>query len=563
MGTVKRTAGTLACAAVLCSIFGMGARADVIVDNGGAGTSYTGTWEVSGGTKPYGKDSVWARDGAKYKWAFSSQPAGTYEVLMWWSGWSSRASQVPVSIAHSGGSAAVVINQQGGAGQWNSLGVYSFDGSGSVTVTAAYGSTVSTCADAVWFRQHTGNSKPVAYIQWISPETVALGQTVYFSGYGEDPDGEITAYYWVSSIDGQLSTAKSFSTNALSAGTHVITFGVMDNSGQYATASRSVTVSASGPSTVTIDNGDSATSSTGTWLPSGASGYYGSNSLYSRDGTTYTWTFTPPATSVYTLSMWWTEWPSRTNSAKVSIAHADGTATTYINQQANGERWNKIGEYSYTAGKQYKVTITSSSGDASTCADAVRFTQGSQANAPKAQFYAERLRGGAPFSVQFRDQSSSEATQWRWDFGNGQTSTQRNPSHTYTQAGLYTVKLTVTGSGGSNTRTRYDYIDIKPKTTETIYLVDGHAGNDYFIPDVREVMRKLGATEITNGWRYQPSNSNMTYTLRRINDPVAAENALKEQDAHVVLVGHANFGFGMTFVNNSEYINQTIDAIKY
>jgi len=603
----------IACAAAAWCFLGV-AAGDVIIDNGGVGTSFTGTWEISGGSNPYGKDSVWARDGAKYRWAFDSKPAGAYEVLMWWSQWPSRAAVVDVEIVHGGGSQSLVVNQQAGAGQWNSLGTYYFDSSGSVIMTAAYGATVSTCADAVWFKQVTGGSGGQAVeviVDNRDSKTSKTGSWETSGGanpYGADSvfsrDGATFTWYFTPSQTGNYQVSMwwtewpSRSTSVPvyvihAGGTSQVAINQQSGGGRWNTlgtynftagAQGSVTLSAPGaaptsycadavkftfgqgadtPSTVIIDNGDPATSSTGSWLPSGASEYYGANSLYSRDGTTYTWTFTPPATGLYTLSMWWTEWPSRTTSAKVSVAHVNGTATAYVNQQTNGGRWNKIGEYSYVAGKQYNVIITSSYGSASTCADAVRFAPGSQSDAPKAGFYAERVRGGAPFAVQFRDQSTGEATQWQWDFGDGQTSSQHNPSHTYTKAGLYTVSLKATGPGGANTKTRYDYIDIKPTTSETIYLVDGYAGNNYFLSDIKNVMRNLGATEITNGWRYKPSNSNMTYYLQKVNTPQATENALKEKDAHVVLVGHANFGFGMTFVSSSELVNQTIDSIRY
>ncbi len=53
-------------------------------------------------------------------------------------------------------------------------------------------------------------------------------------------------------------------------------------------------------------------------------------------------------------------------------------------------------------------------------------------------------------SVVFTNNSISAATitSWAWDFGDGYTSTLQNPTHTYTTAGLYTVKLTVTNSNG-------------------------------------------------------------------------------------------------------------------
>ncbi len=57
-------------------------------------------------------------------------------------------------------------------------------------------------------------------------------------------------------------------------------------------------------------------------------------------------------------------------------------------------------------------------------------------------FEATKLR------TQFTDdsQSTSQATQWLWDFGDGQTSTEQNPHHTYATSGKYQVKLSVEDS---------------------------------------------------------------------------------------------------------------------
>jgi PKD repeat protein len=51
-------------------------------------------------------------------------------------------------------------------------------------------------------------------------------------------------------------------------------------------------------------------------------------------------------------------------------------------------------------------------------------------------------------AVQFTD-ASTGATSWQWTFGDGQTSTVRNPLHTYSLRGTYTVVLRVTGASGS------------------------------------------------------------------------------------------------------------------
>ena len=57
-------------------------------------------------------------------------------------------------------------------------------------------------------------------------------------------------------------------------------------------------------------------------------------------------------------------------------------------------------------------------------------------------------------SASFRDDSLNAPTSWLWNFGDGGTSTQQNPAHTYNTAGTYTVTLTVTNAHGSDTTTR-------------------------------------------------------------------------------------------------------------
>ena len=55
-------------------------------------------------------------------------------------------------------------------------------------------------------------------------------------------------------------------------------------------------------------------------------------------------------------------------------------------------------------------------------------------------------------TVTFTDSSSGEnITEWLWDFGDGNTSTEQNPTYTYAATGTYSVCLTVTNAGGSNT----------------------------------------------------------------------------------------------------------------
>jgi PKD repeat protein len=72
----------------------------------------------------------------------------------------------------------------------------------------------------------------------------------------------------------------------------------------------------------------------------------------------------------------------------------------------------------------------------------------------KADFYAETVSGVAPLTVQFYDLSTN-ATSWAWDFGDGTTSTEQDPIHTYTTGGTFTVKLTASNSDSSDSRVSF------------------------------------------------------------------------------------------------------------
>lgn len=74
--------------------------------------------------------------------------------------------------------------------------------------------------------------------------------------------------------------------------------------------------------------------------------------------------------------------------------------------------------------------------------------------APTASFTASPWSGRAPLTVQFTDTSAGSPTSWNWNFGDGTTSTQQNPSKTYSNPGMYTVSLNVQNSLGGSTTTR-------------------------------------------------------------------------------------------------------------
>jgi hypothetical protein len=79
----------------------------------------------------------------------------------------------------------------------------------------------------------------------------------------------------------------------------------------------------------------------------------------------------------------------------------------------------------------------------------------------EASFAASETSGVAPLAVDFTDLSPGPIEQWEWKFGDGGTSTEINPQHTYTTPGTYTVSLEVLGHGKGDVAVREDLIVVQ------------------------------------------------------------------------------------------------------
>jgi len=124
--------------------------ADIIIDNGDEGTSFTGTWTVSSCPNPYGPNSLYSW-GRQVHYTYQAPVNGTYTVLLWWTEHATmRSDSVPVQIFDGDTLIdTVYVNQQANGGQWNELGNYAFNGTAKVVVVSEGDS--STAADAVRF----------------------------------------------------------------------------------------------------------------------------------------------------------------------------------------------------------------------------------------------------------------------------------------------------------------------------------------------------------------------------------------------------------------------------
>ena len=119
----------------------------------------------------------------------------------------------------------------------------------------------------------------------------------------------------------------------------------------------------------------------------------------------------------------------------------DGATST---EQNPVHTYKKVGTYDVT------LTVTNVAGSDST---------ETTVTAGIIDFTASVTSGAVPLAVKFTDTSDGKPTAWEWDFGDGETSDEQNPDHTYETAGTYTVTLTVTyPAGGSNSITREKYI---------------------------------------------------------------------------------------------------------
>lgn len=154
----KLLAVALVAASCMLQYTGASAADTLIRDNGGSGTSSTGSWKVSSGSAPYGSDSYYASsNGASYTYLFDLDQPGEYQVYARWTEWSNRRTSVPYDIDHLGGKKTVTVNQRQNGGKWQKLGdTWSFGDSATISIRSL--GDGSTSADAIKLVYVGGNT---------------------------------------------------------------------------------------------------------------------------------------------------------------------------------------------------------------------------------------------------------------------------------------------------------------------------------------------------------------------------------------------------------------------
>ena len=156
-----------------------------------------------------------------------------------------------------------------------------------------------------------------------------------------------------------------------------------------------------------------------------------------------------------------------------------------------------------------KATSIDNEGCSTSNEISVVITDGSGGGAPTAGYSASPTSGTAPLTVNFTDQSTNNPTSYQWNFGDGDTSTLQNPSHTYNTNGTYTVTLTANNNYGSDTENKTNYIVVSSGGS-TGTFTDSRDGQIYNIVEIgnQTWFAENLNYQTANSWWFENSSSN-------------------------------------------------------
>ncbi len=341
------------------------------------------------------------------------------------------------------------------------------------------------------------NIPPVAVIN-VEPEAnkAKINQIVHFDAAdSKDEDGKIAAYEWNFETDGTYdATGKTAEHIYSTVGVYTVTLRVTDDEGafgfatavisiQFASPTADFTFDPSSPSiqdVVSFDGG--ASSDKDGWVQFYAWDF-DSDGVMDATGKFVNHKFTTPGTKRVSLTVTDNDGATGTTTKPVFVrvntipkadftfspesptvadtiafvstsSDFDGAIIAWQWEFGDGETSDvQSPSHKYATAKTYIAKLTVTDNDGATSSATENITVSEPANVlPVANFSFAPAGPQISQSVQFTDLSTDAdgtVAGWDWDFGDGETSTDKDPTHKYTTVGIYTVALTVTDNEGA------------------------------------------------------------------------------------------------------------------
>jgi len=405
----------------------------VIVDNGTAGYSETGTWATEtvpayGGTERYAASSGTGQN--KATWKATGLPAGRYQVQVTWHAYANEATNAPYAIYDGSTLLQTVPVNQTQAPSGASFGGVAFQTLATLNITSGTlrvvlsntGNNTYVVADAVrvvpvlfsnsdlsWSAAGDGISAAPAAVSVWTPFT--LTRTYTISGAAA-PDKFTIAYYASTSanVNQNFSQATLLATETLSAaadlalGTHsgpspalqvpnggaYFLFAVMTADpcwaeSDYASDSNNVAATAAsvlGTGAIIVDNGAPGYSLKGTWMTESVPSYGGTENYAASSAKgkakTATWAVTGLAPGQYQVLVTWHPWYNEPTNAPYAISdNIKVLQTVLVNQTLapsglsnSGVAFQVLATVSITSGT-LKVTLSNTGNGTWVVADAL------------------------------------------------------------------------------------------------------------------------------------------------------------------------------------------------
>ncbi|PWR73764.1 PKD domain-containing protein [Methanospirillum lacunae] len=158
--------------------------------------------------------------------------------------------------------------------------------------------------------------------------------------------------------------------------------------------------------------------------------------------------------------------------------------------------------HTYTKPGNYAASLTITTPEGSQKSDLSMILVTSSTSMPKAVITADPGYGNAPLTISFSDASTGTVSTRTWNFGDGATSSDLNPVHTYQNPGIYTVSLIVKGPAGESRTDEQIVVSLKPEPTPSIIdesptpaLIVPHSDNE--VPETQPVELSTVNPQIT------------------------------------------------------------------